>query len=190
VEELILTKKHVLVIGGTGMLAGVSTWLVHEGYHVSIIGRCPIKHQHVKEKVSDPESITSIAVDYTNLSELKLQVEKTLKDNGPISTLISWSHSLDSLQAIVEILSNQQKPWELLHVKGSRKYFQNDVLDIPANCQSKSVYLGFVLEGDHSRWLNHCEICNGIIESLQKQTHSSIIGVVEPYSRRPSSFTT
>lgn len=185
-----MTKKHVLVIGGTGMLAGVSTWLVHEGYHVSIIGRCPIKHQQVKEKVSDLATITSIAVDYTNLSELKLQVEKTLKDNGPISTLISWSHSLESLQTIVGILSKQQIQWELLHVKGSRKYFHDDVLDIPANCQAKSVYLGFVLEGDHSRWLNHGEICNGIIESLQKHTASSMIGVVEPYSKRPSSFTT
>ena len=138
--------------------------------------------------MADSESITSIAVDYTNLPELKLQVEKTLKDNGPIFKVISWSHSLDSLKTIVGILSNQQKPWELIHVKGSRKYFQDDILEIPANCQSKSVYLGFVLEGDHSRWLNHGEICNGIIESIQKPTSSSIIGVVEPYSRRPSDY--
>ncbi|MBW9235505.1 hypothetical protein JQK62_25590, partial [Leptospira santarosai] len=60
--------------------------------------------------MSDLASITSIAVDYTNLPELKLQIEKTLKDNGPIFKVISWSHSLDSLKTIVGILSNQQKP--------------------------------------------------------------------------------
>lgn len=168
------------------MLAGVSTWLVHEGYHVSIIGRNPIKHQQVKEKVADPASITSIAVDYKNLPELKLQLEKTLANNGPISTVISWSHSLESLQTIVGILSNQHIPWELLQVKGSRKYFQDDVLEIPANCQSRSVYLGFVLEGEHSRWLIHDEICKGVIWAFQENLPSSIIGTIEPYERRLS----
>ena len=30
---------HALVIGGTGMLADTSCWLVNDGYHVSVIGR-------------------------------------------------------------------------------------------------------------------------------------------------------
>ncbi len=30
---------HALVIGGTGMLADVSLWLVREGYYVSVIAR-------------------------------------------------------------------------------------------------------------------------------------------------------
>ncbi|MGY3190168.1 hypothetical protein ACVWXS_004902 [Lysinibacillus sp. TE18511] len=31
--------RHALVVGGTGMLSGVSLWLLNQGYHVSIIAR-------------------------------------------------------------------------------------------------------------------------------------------------------
>ena len=31
--------KHVLVVGGSGMLADVSLWLNNQGYHVSVIAR-------------------------------------------------------------------------------------------------------------------------------------------------------
>lgn len=34
--------KHALVVGGTGMLADVSIWLVNQGYQVSIIARNPL----------------------------------------------------------------------------------------------------------------------------------------------------
>lgn len=38
-----LNPKHVLIIGGTGMLAGVSSFWANKGFSVSVIGRTSSK---------------------------------------------------------------------------------------------------------------------------------------------------
>ena len=41
------SKKHALVIGGTGMLANVCIGLARRGYIVSVIGRTRSKYQRI-----------------------------------------------------------------------------------------------------------------------------------------------
>ncbi|MEK8198286.1 hypothetical protein [Lysinibacillus sp. FSL M8-0134] len=44
---------HALVIGGTGMLANTSLWLVNNGYHVSVIGRNANRMERLLNKANN-----------------------------------------------------------------------------------------------------------------------------------------
>ena len=50
--------KHALVVGGTGMLSGVSLWLLDQGYHVSIIARNSDRMKNLIEQTDLDSHIT------------------------------------------------------------------------------------------------------------------------------------
>lgn len=185
-EVSIVILKHALVIGGTGMLADVSLWLAETGYQVSVIGRTIEKHRKLVEKTMKPEVITSIAVDYSNYLLLEEQVRKTIEKNGPISLFVSWTPKRKSLEIINKVLSEQKDSWELYQIKGSRRYFENESLLIPPNCQHRSIYLGFIIGNSQSRWLTNHEIASGVIDNIKEGNTESIIGTLHPYDKRPS----
>lgn len=47
------------------------------------------------------------------------------------------------------------------------------------------VILGFVRQGNRSRWLTDAEISAGVIAALQSDQRDSIVGIVEPWPLRP-----
>lgn len=47
------------------------------------------------------------------------------------------------------------------------------------------VILGFVTEGEDSRWLTHDEISRGVLTAIDGQASRFIVGTVEPRSARP-----
>lgn len=78
---------HALVIGGTGMLADTTLWLVKNGYDVSVIGRNANRMECFISKSSNPSRGTPILVDYLDIALLKEKLEETIAHNGPIE----WS---------------------------------------------------------------------------------------------------
>ena len=75
--------------------------------------------------------------------------------------------------------------FRLFHVKGSRRYFNDKTIQIPNNCNYRKVFLGFIIENEHSRWLTHDEISSGVIFQIHSDQSSGIIGQIEPYELRP-----
>ncbi|NUN53550.1 MAG: hypothetical protein HUU06_12290 [Planctomycetaceae bacterium] len=45
--------------------------------------------------------------------------------------------------------------------------------------------LGFVREGDRSRWLTDAEIAAGVLGAIAADRPRTVVGVVEPWSARP-----
>lgn len=133
-----------------------------------------------------PEFITSLAVDYSNYLLLEEQVRKTIAENGPISLVVSWTPIRKSLEIINKVLSEQKDSWELYQIKGSRRFFENETLLIPSNCQHRSIYLGFIIGSTQSRWLTNHEISRGVIDNIKAGNTESIIGTLHPYDKRPS----
>lgn len=76
--------KHALVIGGTGMLSKVSTWLAANDYHVSVIGRNQEKMQRLLSSAESSLRMTPVLVDYTNDEELSKQLRQIQNLNGSI----------------------------------------------------------------------------------------------------------
>lgn len=181
--------KHALVVGGTGMLANVSLWLLENGYHVSVIARNAGRMDKLIEKTSFKRNLTPLLVDYKNSDELQKRVQSAIKQNGQINLVVAWIHSIaeNALSTIVTEVSNNNHQWELFHVLGSSSNVDQikKVFPVPENCLNYQIRLGFVMEETYSRWLTHQEISEGVIEAIKKKEKVRILGQLEPWKKRP-----
>ncbi|WP_407269120.1 short-chain dehydrogenase [Radiobacillus sp. PE A8.2] len=178
-------NKHALVIGGTGMLAGVTRWLAESSYIVSVIGRNPVKHEKLKQFVTDSGRVNSLVVDYEDLIDLSEKLTASIVKYGPISLVVCWCQSDKAIATVSRLVAEQVDGWAMHHVKGSRKYFEKEHLNLPDNCKYHDLYLGFVILGDTSRWLTDEEISTGVVRSIRENTKSIVVGTLQPWEKRP-----
>lgn len=180
--------KNALVIGGTGMLSDVCTWLVDQNYHVSVIGRDSEKMNRLIEK-TDKEKITSLLVDYKKIDQLDGILKQTIIENAPFTLVVAWVHTggEKGLAKIMETVGETSETWELYHVLGSRVKLAEVKRDlyIPRSCYYFQVQLGFKLEESRGRWLKNHEIAQGVIEAIQRKAPTTLVGVLEPAEMRP-----
>ncbi|WP_188386379.1 short-chain dehydrogenase [Ornithinibacillus halotolerans] len=181
--------KHALVVGGTGMLQEVSLWLVRNGYHVSIIARNRERMEHLIEKAESESQITPLLVNYHNDHALQEIVKKTIKENGKIDVVLTWIHSnaKKALPIIMHEVANRSSKWELFHILGSSSNIDKirRTVKPPENCLYYQIQLGFIIEGNHSRWLTHQEISNGVIGAICTKQNVYTVGQLEPWEQRP-----
>lgn len=180
--------KHALVIGGTGMLSKVSTWLAANGYHVSVIGRNQQKMQRLLSVEKCPSRMTPVLVDYTNNEELAKQLRQIQKLNGNIDLVVAWVHATGEnvIPCLTKCISDAEQ-WKLFHVNGSSAKLDNikKKMHVPKNVGYHQIQLGFILENGNSRWLLHDEISNGVIQAITEGEIKKIIGTIEPWDKRP-----
>lgn len=175
---------HALVVGGTGMLRNVSLWLAKEGYHVSVIGRSETKLSRLIEQA--PTNITALQVDYHNDVELKENLIHTIQKNGPIQLVVSWIHRT-APRALDIIKAEITEPWRLVQVTGSSSNLNElkEKVKPSESCYYQQVQLGFVMEENHSRWLTHEEIADGVRNAIHTKKEVSVVGTVTPWEKRP-----
>ncbi|AMQ05578.1 hypothetical protein [Sporosarcina psychrophila] len=176
------SNNHALIIGGTGMLAEVCLHLAREGYSVSVIGRTLSKFKRLQVE-SSPNSIFPLIADY-NTDDVYDEIKKAILERGSFDLIISWTSNYSVLERICE-MNPGDTPFSLIHVKGSRRYFEDEPIRIPSKCNYRRVYLGFVMEDSGSRWLTHAEIANGVIKQIGADEEMGIIGQIHPYEARP-----
>ncbi|MCP8618102.1 hypothetical protein [Salirhabdus salicampi] len=184
-----MNREHVLVVGGTGMLSEVSLWLNKKGYTVVVIGRHKEKYRQMVKQAKEPKRMFSIAVDYHDDILFENKVEETIRRNGPFSHIIAWVHSsasnvIPTLMNIQNIYS-QGNDFHFYHIKSSASYFDNMSLNIPKRCNYYEVFLGFKIINNHSRWLTHKEISQGVKDVIQHRRKHTIVGQIEPWAKRP-----
>ena len=175
--------KHALVVGGTGMLSGVSLWLLDQGYHVSIIARNSDRMKKLAEQTDLISHITPLFVNYSHHNELQKKLLATINKNGAFDIVVAWIHSTASsaLEIIAKEVSFSKNDWKLFHVLGSSSDL-NEIkreVTIPTNCSYNQIQLGFVIEGGHSRWLTNKEISDGVIEAIKKGNKIRTIGQID-----------
>lgn len=179
--------KHALVIGGSGMLAKTSLWLAEQFDQVSVIGR---SRQRLADLASQHRHIHPVSVDYRNEKELAASMDQLIA-NGPIDMVVAWIHMSTAPVALANVIErlNQQniEKWRLFHVLGS-SYNLDDLLskiEVPPSCEYHQIQLGFILEGQASRWLTNDEISSGVIEAIAEVKKRHIVGTLTPWDRRP-----
>jgi len=177
--------KHALVVGGTGMLSNVTLFLKKEGYFVSVIGRDPSKY----ERLSHSTNSTFLSVDYHETDQLRQKIQHTINQHGSLQLIVAWIHSSapNALGIILEEAAKTSKEFRLFHVLGSSSNLDKikEAAAVPKNCLYRQVQLGFILEGNRSRWLSNHEIASGVIQSIQEDNPIKVIGVLEPWEKRP-----
>jgi hypothetical protein len=171
----------MLIIGGTGMLAGAALHLAGAGHRVSVIGRSKEKFDLLQAQTEYP--IYPLLADYREEGLYDL-VQQSITERGLFDEIISWCPESHVLERIAG-LNAKAEACTVLQVKGSRRYFSDEAVVLPGNCRISEVFLGYIIEGDESRWLTHEEISLGVIAALVKEKKRSIIGQIEPYGKRP-----
>ncbi|KPC97268.1 short chain dehydrogenase [Geobacillus sp. BCO2] len=202
---------HALVIGGTGMLADVSLWLVRKGYDVSVIARRRARMKQLIDCAGQMASINPLLVDYRDQEALCSLISRAIQKNGTFALIIAWVHT-DGNQALSTVIqknsghsrlctlyrcirrnaviqknSGHSGPWRLFHVLGSRAdpAEAKSELCLPVTCLYRQVQLGFVVEEYGSRWLTHQEISGGVIDAIRRDAPFHLVGTLEPSKKRP-----
>jgi hypothetical protein len=186
-----VSAGHDLVVGGTGMLAGLCASLVAAGRTVSVIGRDGAR----LDALAATAGIRPLAVDYRDRDALLPALTAATEASGPIERAICWIHHGTAPDAAVQIA--RQTGRLFCHILGSAAGdparpqlvagWRNRVLQARPGLTYRTVILGFVPggAGRASRWLSHDEIGNGVLAALQAGAPVSVVGTVEPWSARP-----
>lgn len=173
--------RRILVVGGSGMLSGVVAWLADEGHDVALLCRSP-------ERLGGL-AVSRVPVDYRDDAGL----DRALADAGPFDDAVVWIHSTAprAPQIIARFVGGGGHPGRYFHVLGSGaadpesfSSFRSSV-ERPDELTYHEIVLGFVREGDTSRWLTHEEIAAGVISSIRRPSDRHVVGQVTPWELRP-----
>jgi NAD(P)-dependent dehydrogenase (short-subunit alcohol dehydrogenase family) len=180
--------EHDLIIGGSGMLAGLVETLARRGRHVSVIARGRERLQSLAER---HPNIHPLPLDYRDDTALDAGLAQAVRDHGALQRCVAWMHD-DSEQRAVRIA--RQVGAVYCEVLGSASADParpaaleewQSLFQAPALPKLLLAVLGFVTEGGHSRWLTNDEISSGVGRALESEEPVTIVGTVTPWSARP-----
>ncbi|MDB4894267.1 MAG: hypothetical protein JWN15_529 [Firmicutes bacterium] len=136
--------------------------------------------------------INPLSLDYSDSAALTRALRQAVETHGPVSLAVCWIHSTapGALGLVAQELARPGEPARLFHVRGSAAADPSRLprpgLDaVPEPVQYREVILGFIVEGERSRWLTNSEISSGVLRAVASDAARSIIGTVEPWHMRP-----
>ena len=178
--------KHTLVIGGTGMLAKATKYLIANSEHVSILGRSRLRlNAFIKN-----DNVSILHGDYRNEEKFLDLIKKQVEKHGMPNIFLCWMHSSGKnvFKQIIHILDKPPMT-EIYHVLGSSSYdpsnSEKEWYQPSPKTNYNKVILGFKIDQGLSRWLFQEEISDGTIEAIQTQSKEFLIGQIEPWDMRP-----
>lgn len=155
--------SDVLVVGGTGMLAGLTEALADQGHRVLVPSRHP-------ERAS--ERTVSFAADWSDPESLRDAIEERVE--GTLDLAVIWCHRpyrSDVVDLIAPLMSSGGRVVEVL---GSTALA--DLWDQRPTNGSIFVMLGNrQLDDGTSRWLTHEEISGGVLGALDRPSGSTVV---------------
>jgi NADPH:quinone reductase-like Zn-dependent oxidoreductase len=173
---------NVLIVGGSGMLAGLARTLCEHCDRVSVLGR------NEKRIRAISSAVEPIACDYND----GVALTEALSQITSPDLVVAWIHGRapQARRAFAECLVADGR---FVHVLGSAHAdpshperlaeMEKAVEGLPIDYQS--VLLGFVIGAGKSRWLTNAEISNGVFAAIAAEAPHSIVGAVEPWSAKP-----
>ena len=191
--------SHALVIGGTGMLRDATLWLAGRHDTVSVVARST-KDLEALRAEAPAGTIQPLARDYRDGEAFANALLDTQEVHGPVDLAVCWVHAVAPdapLQVAQDIVAERlaqglAEPLVYVHVLGSASADPSrDSGDARGPFEElgpiddQQVVLGFVLEGDSSRWLTNAEISRGAIAAIDHAAQRHIVGAVRPWDRRP-----
>jgi len=173
---------HALVVGGSGMLAGLCRSLCDVSDQVSVLAR------NEKRILSIAPAIDALPCDYNDGAALA----EVLASLHPPDLLIAWIHgrAQKARRALAQCVAADGR---FVQVMGSAhadpahperlKEMAQAADGLPVDYQA--VVLGFVVENGRSRWLGNDEISQGVFAAVQSGAAHSVVGTVQPWSAKP-----
>jgi NAD(P)-dependent dehydrogenase (short-subunit alcohol dehydrogenase family) len=177
--------RHVLVVGGSGMLAGLCERLARDNF-VSVVGRDPARLRRLADRA--PGRISPIAIDYCNSQALAEALEGAAARHGRPDCTVCWAHDDEVVLQVSDHVAGDF--WHVLS-SAAADPARPEILECwrerfcPGELNYRQVVLGFHDEAASSRWLSDAEISDGVWQAMQGGEALAIVGTVSPWSRRP-----
>jgi molybdopterin-guanine dinucleotide biosynthesis protein A len=158
-EELAALERprHALVVGGTGMLAGLTTTLAARGHPVTVVARRPADL-----------GVAQLALDYRDAAGLARGLEHAVAERGPIELAVLWVHT-DGPAVPAAVARATAPGGRVLQVFGTRVW---PLEGVPAHVAYRQVVLGSI----DGRWLADAEIAAGVLAAIDADVPVSIVG--------------
>lgn len=180
--------KHILIVGGTGMLREATTHFIEQGHIVSIMSRNESRVEAFRKKYPKKKGrIWPIVQDYSNPIEAVAKVQEAAKMFVRIDLAILWVHATGNA------FSEQVKRFLFLH-NPDVKVFQilggtstnpmtlsKDTWKTRYPNGYREIFLGYHKNGDSVRWLTNREISEGTIDAVEEDRSRSVIGEMESW---------
>lgn len=197
-------RRFALVVGGTGMLRGVCLDLASLGLDVGVMARDPERLEPLLDDTAAEQRIFPICVDYTEPTRLEMALKAaSMRGCVPLAVLWVRSDKPAALRTITAWLARHgpfDAPCRVVHVTGSMSnasgtdnsanpeaahdWLRTFAADHPRDLAVRRVSLGWMPEGDGSRWLTHEEICAGVIQTI-RSGEDTIVGQSDPEALAP-----
>jgi len=173
---------RVLIVGGSGMLAGLGRALCERAERVSILARNEKRIRAVSEAV---EPIVCDYNDGVALAEALSLIEAP-------DLVVAWIHGRapQSRRAFAECLSAEGRFVQVLGSALGDPAHPERLAEMAKAADGlhidyQAVVLGFVVENGQSRWLSNDEISAGVLSAIDSEQPVAIVGTVEPWSAKP-----
>ena len=168
--ELALLERpgHALVIGGTGMLAGLTRALVARGHSVTSIAR---RATLLSERACTDQSrglLVPVALDYRDSAALEEALAHVVRERGPVDLAVCWIHT-DAPHAPGLVARALAAGARLVQVFGTRHW---PLAEIPLHVAYRQVLLGT----SGGRWLTHEEISEGVLAAMDADLPCRVVG--------------
>lgn len=181
-------STHALVVGGTGMLQGVSLHLTKAFEAVSVLARDERRLRALEE--AGCGAIHGYGVDYRDDDALRNAIGEACATYGPLDLAVCWIHAVAPEAPFV--VAEDGAPRVYVHVLGSAaadparpEDERRARFEAYPGLVYREVILGFVHGDGHSRWLTNAEISDGVIAAIDSNEIRSVVGTTRPWSARP-----
>lgn len=156
-----MAARRALVLGGTGMLAGVAVSLLDDGWHVVLPSR---RRPHIPVTDGKPNVARWVSADWADPAGLVDGARAAL--GGPADLLVAWVHHevrTSVLRAVAPLLT-PRAPVVEVHTGATRGCPDPVLADHP----TQQVVLGYVRHAGRTRWLTHDEISAGVLDAVRR----------------------
>ena len=143
-------------------------------------------------KFKSKHSLTSnvIPIDFDYCKQKLDSILNKLNEYKPFDKVILWIHDSGEQfrQSLISFLLKQHNENVLIFsVMGSSSCSPIAEKDpFLENKQYKAIYLGWKKKNaNNSRWLTNKEISDGVLQAIQEQNKTFIVGQIEPWCEKP-----
>ena len=173
-------NAHAVVVGGSGMLAGLCRSLAADGRQVTVIGR---DERKLRQATAGAPRLHPVSVDYEDLPEFGAALAAAAAARGPIVLAVCWIRSWApaALRAAADAVAPGGR---LVHVLGSRRSEASAATIAELEGRDDLVYqqvqLGAAGDAGRHRWLTDDEISAGVYAAVHASRPYYLVGKVAP----------
>ncbi|MEQ8745296.1 hypothetical protein [Pyruvatibacter sp.] len=179
-----------LLIGTTGMLAPASRAIAAQQPGDIVVMSRRAGGFSFADAALDAR-VRPCKTDWKDAAAFLAALDQAAEAHGPFTAALVWLHGRDELlrARIVHHMAAGGRLVEVLGSAASRPGAFGDVrlqqMQRLTHVTYRQVLLGFMRDGDHSRWLTNDEISASAIEAFTSDDVVTIAGQVEPWDMRP-----